>query len=306
MTQIQQPFTGNSLGELIDWGADYLTAADLAYGHGTDNPIDEAAWIVLHASGFSPADVDVDYAASLNESQIEASIKLLKKRVNTRQPTAYLTQKAWFAGLEFYVDERVLVPRSPLAELIVDVFSSLIDPTAVHRILDMCTGSGCIAIASAYVFADAKVDAVDLSQDALDVAAINVEQHCVKNQLSLIKSDVFSQVPAAKYDLILSNPPYVDQQDMQNLSAEFEHEPALGLAAGSDGLDIIIKILRGAGQFLSENGVLIAEVGNSAEALSQRFPTVPFQWIEFETGGDGVFMLSAQDLKDYAGEFLSV
>ena len=306
MAQTQQPFNGNSLGELIDWGADYLTTVDLTYGHGTDNPVDEAAWIVLHASGFSPADVDVDYTASLNESQIEASIQLLERRVNTRQPTAYLTQKAWFAGLEFYVDERVLVPRSPLAELILDVFSSLIDPAGVHRILDMCTGSGCIAIASAYVFADAKVDAVDLSQDALDVAAINVEQHCVKDQLSLIKSDVFSQVPAAKYDLILSNPPYVDQQDMQDLSAEFEHEPALGLAAGSDGLDIIIKILRDAGQFLSENGTLIAEVGNSAEALSQRFPTVPFQWIEFETGGDGVFMLSAQDLKDYAGAFSSV
>lgn len=306
MTHIQRPFDGTSLNELIDWGADYLAESDLSYGHGTDNPVDEAAWIVLHAIGGSPVATDINYSATLTKAQIKAAKLLLEKRVNTRLPTAYLTQKAWFAGLEFYIDERVLVPRSPLAELILDLFSSLLDPNGVNRILDMCTGSGCIAIASAYVFADAKIDAVDLSQDALDVAEINVDKHCVKDQVSLIQSDVFSKVPPTKYDLILSNPPYVDKQEMQNLSAEFVHEPALGLAAGSDGLDIIVKILQRAGQFLSDNGVLIAEVGNSAEALSLRFPTVPFQWIEFETGGDGVFMLSAQDLQDYEAVFSSV
>ena len=306
MTQAQQPFDGTSLGELIDWGAGYLAVVDLSYGHGTDNPVDEAAWIVLHATGRSPVATDVDYSEVLTDTQIEAATSLLEKRVNTRLPTAYLTQKAWFAGLEFYIDERVLVPRSPLAELILDTFSSLLEPSDVKRILDMCTGSGCIAIASAYAFVDAKVDAVDISRDALDVAEINVARHCVKDQVSLIESNVFSQIPHTKYDLILSNPPYVDKQDMQSLSAEFIHEPALGLAAGSDGLDIIVKILQEAGQFLSKNGILIAEVGNSAEALSLRFPAVPFQWFEFENGGEGVFMLSAQDLQDHELEFSSV
>ncbi|MCG8382673.1 MAG: 50S ribosomal protein L3 N(5)-glutamine methyltransferase [Gammaproteobacteria bacterium] len=302
MSQLTDHHNPVSLLDMIRWGEHYLEQAGLAYGHGTDNPFDEAAWIVLHAVGIAPDVVKVDYARVLTESEIAAAKKWLSERVETRLPTAYLTHQAWFAGLEFYVDPRVLVPRSPLAELILDAFSSVTDPQGITRILDMCTGSGCIAIACAYVFAEADVDAVDLSADALDVAKINVKKHQVEGQVNLVQSDVFDQVPHQPYDLILSNPPYVDASEMQALADEYRHEPSLGLAAGEDGLEIVVEILRQACNYLSEEGLLIVEVGNSAEALEARFPHIPFQWFEFQSGGEGVFMLTAEDLRKHAAQ----
>jgi ribosomal protein L3 glutamine methyltransferase len=199
-------------------------------------------------------------------------------------------------GLSFYVDERVLIPRSPIAELIENQFSPWIKSNQISNILDLCTGSGCIAIATAQVFPDAEITASDISPDALDVAKINLKKYNLENQITLIQSDVFENISPQKFDIIISNPPYVDQEDMDNLPKEYHHEPASALAAGSDGLDIVKKILSSAKNYLSDQGILIIEVGNSAEALIQQFPNLPFTWLEFERGESEVFLLTREQL----------
>ena len=223
--------------------------------------------------------------------------QLIEQRVTKRIPLSYLTHEAWFAGLSFYVDERVLIPRSPLAELIQKHFQPWIGANEPEAILDLCTGGGCIAIACAKAFPDAQVDASDVSLDALAVAKINALRHEVEEQVHLIESDLFSAIPPKKYDIIISNPPYVSTDEMSTLPAEYAHEPSLGLHAGQEGLDFVSTILEQSPNYLKPNGLLIIEVGNSEGALEKTFPNMPFTWLEFEQGGGGVFVLTANQLR---------
>lgn len=287
---------------LIEWVCARLERAELAYGHGTENAWDEAAWLVLHALKLSPQEALPDPQALVSSAELQRVRQLLEQRTSTRKPLAYLLQSAWFCGLEFFVDERVLVPRSPVAELIVNGFFPWL-PRPPSSVLDLCTGSGCIAIACALAFPEAEVAATDISEPALAVAGINRRRYGLEERLSLYKADVFDGVPGGRYDLIVSNPPYVDAGDMVALPPEYRQEPALGLAAGEDGLDIVRRILRDAHEYLSDGGLLAVEVGNSQPALLEAFPEVPFLWPEFEHGGGAVFLLSKEDLTAHRGAF---
>jgi ribosomal protein L3 glutamine methyltransferase len=283
---------------MIDWVAAQLSAHKrLSYGHGTDNPWDEALYLVGYAAGLAADLAEVDPAMELDAQQQARVRQLLQRRIEERMPVAYLVGEAWFAGLAFDVNEDVLIPRSPLAELIEDQFSPWIDAGRIHRVLDIGTGSGCIAIATAVQLPQVQVDASDVSPAALALGERNAARHRVQDRVRFIRSDVFSAIGETRYDLIVSNPPYVDQQDMANLPREYRHEPRLGLEAGTDGLDIVSRILAGAAAHLNEGGVLIVEVGNSAEALERAYPNVPFTWLEFERGGEGVFLLDAGQLQ---------
>ena len=282
------------LGDAIRLAADAFEAAQLYYGHGTDNAIDEASWLLLHALGLSPVN-EPDYEMLLNAEQIIRCNEILAKRIERRQPAAYITGEAWFAGLRFKSDNRALVPRSPLAELIVEDFFGLLSGKEAPRILDLCTGGGCIAIACAYAREGAIVTASDISEQALALAAENVQLHKVQSQVKLVHSGLFEQLNG-RFDLILSNPPYVDQSDINAMAKEFHHEPQLGLVAGEDGLDLVRNMLAQAPDYLSDNGMLVVEVGNSATALEAAFPHLPFLWLEFSHGGSGVFVLTRQEL----------
>lgn len=289
-----------TVAELLSWGSEYFDAAGLCYGHGFDNAADEVLSLILFGLNLSYRTANDDFLArELSRDEQQHILALLERRVQTRIPAAYITHQAYFAGLEFYVDERVLIPRSPLAELIVEQFTPWIIAEQVHRILDLGTGSACIAIACACAFPQAQVDAVDLSAQALAVAHINRARHQLTARVHLLQSDLFAQVLPTAYDLIISNPPYVSAAEMATLPQEYRYEPRTGLAAAEDGLQFIVRILQQAGQYLSANGVLIVEAGNTQAALEARFPQAPFLWLEFACGGQGVFLLTKAQLEQY-------
>lgn len=291
-----------TLQDMLRWTVSRFNAAGLFYGHGSDNSWDEAVQLVLPTI-YLPIDIPAHVRESrLTTSERQRIVERVIRRVNDRTPTSYLTNKAWFCGLEFFVDERVLVPRSPIGELIDAQFQPWLieQPT---RIMDLCTGSGCIAIACAYAFPDAEVDAIDISADALEVAEQNIQDHGLDQQVFPIRSDLFRDLPKDKYNLIVSNPPYVDQEDMGSLPEEFQHEPELGLAAGTDGLKLARRILSNAPDYLTDDGILICEVGNSMVHMMEQYPNIPFTWIEFENGGHGVFMLTRKQLIECKEEF---
>ena len=289
----------STLTDFMRWGASRFVDAELSYSHGMSSPLDESVYLVLRALNLPVDTPDVYWQSRLTSMEKNSVVALLKRRIEERLPAAYLTQEGWFAGLQFFVDERVLVPRSPIAEMVENQFQPWVMPDEVENILDLCTGSGCIGIACAYAFPYAEVDLADLSEDALAVARINIEKHDVAEQVSAIQSDLFSNIGERCYDIIVTNPPYVDEDDINGMSDEFHHEPKLGLSSGNDGLDCTRKILTQAAQFLKDEGILVVEVGNSQHALVQEYPQVPFQWIEFERGGDGVFMLTKSQLQEY-------
>jgi len=294
-----------SIRDYIRWAASRFSQAQIAFGHGTVTALDEAAAIILHTL-YQPYNLAESYFdAVLTLEERRALIDIVDKRINERIPAAYLTHEAIFAGLSFYVDERVLVPRSPIAELIEQRFAPWVDEEQVGRILDLCTGSACIAIACAYAFPHASVDAVDLSADALAVAEINVDKHQLSESLTLYQSDLFKALPEIRYDIIVSNPPYVSLAEWEQLPAEFLAEPDMGFKGGPSGLDIVIRILADANDYLAEEGILIVEVGSSAETLAETFPDVPFYWLEFERGGDGVFLLTAEQVEFYHDLFIA-
>lgn len=303
---ITQAESGAALAELVSvrdflrWGETCLRRAEVFHGHGFVDPWDEVLQLILTALRL-PHDADPRILdARLLTTEKAEVVRLLEQRVNARTPTAYLTHEAWFGGLSFYVDERVLIPRSPIAELIEKEFQPWL-PATPSRVLDLCTGSGCIAIALAYAFPMAEVDASDISAEALAVAAINVERYGLGAQVTLYSGDGLAAVESVVaerggYDLIVSNPPYVDAQDMAAVPPEYRHEPVTALSSGADGLDFTRRLLHEATRYLAPEGVLVVEVGNSAPALELAFPDLPFLWLDFERGGAGVFLLTRTQL----------
>jgi len=291
--------TPHTVRDWIFWGEGELDAAGVYFGHGTDNAFDESAWLVGGALGLAPDQLDAHADDALDAARQSALRELFARRIETRKPAAYLLREAWFAGLKFYVDERVIVPRSLTGEFIRERFQPWVDAARVRRILDLCTGSGCMAIACAVHFPDAVVDALDVSEEALAVARINVERHGLVQRVRLLRSDLFSALGDERYDVIVTNPPYVARWEMNTLPREYRHEPRLALESGDDGLDAITRILRDTAAHLEPAGALIAEVGNSNDVLQARFPSVPFLWLTSESGDDCVFLLTASQLAEF-------
>lgn len=291
-----------SIRDYLRWATSRFNAAGLFFGHGTDNAWDEAVQLIM-PSLYLPWDSPPHLLhARLTLAERRHLIDLIERRIEERIPAAYLTGKAWFAGLEFNVDERVLVPRSPLAETIAQGFEPWL-ATYPTRILDLCTGSGCIGIACADTFTDAEVVLSDISSDAIEVARSNIQLHRLEDQVTAVESDLFENLQGQVFDLIVTNPPYVNAEDLAAMPAEFQAEPEIALGSGDDGLDFTRRLLKEARSHLSDEGVLVVEVGNSWPSLEAEFPSVPFTWLDFEQGGHGIFVLTAAQLDQHQADF---
>jgi len=307
MTSIQHTIVNelHTLRDVLRWTTSQFTAAELFYGHGNANAFNDALQLILHslhlpASAFPELFAD----ARLTLAEKQAIATLVERRITDRIPVPYLINEAWFAGMPFYVDERVLIPRSPFAELIQDQFMPWItDPDSVMTILDLCTGSGCIAIACAEAFPDAHVDAIDISSEALLVANINIKKHDLNDQVHTIQSDLWSALGDQKYNLIVSNPPYVGADEMVSLPPEYRHEPKSALEADDNGLALVEQILVHAAEFLTTEGLLFVEVGNSDFAVMEKWPDIEFLWLDFEEGGHGVFLLNYDQCLSFAHRY---
>ncbi len=287
----------STLRDLMRFAVSRFNEANLFFGHGTDNAWDEAAYLLLHSLHLPVDQLDPYMDARLTSGERTAALNLIRRRMTERLPASYLTHEAWLGDYRFYVDERVIVPRSHIAELLREQLSPWVDdPWAIRRVLDMCTGSGCLAILAAEAFPEATVDAVDLSPDALAVAERNVKDYALEERVRLIQSDAFSAIPREKYDLIISNPPYVNAESMASLPDEYRREPEMALASGEDGLDFVRNLLKEASHHLTPDGVLVVEIGHNKDELERAFPRLSFVWLDTSAGDRFVFMLRRKDL----------
>lgn len=288
----------HTVRDYLRYASSQFSASPVFFGHGTDNVWDEAVHLVMRSLHLPLEDNTLFLDARLVREERQLLLERIRRRIDERVPVAYLLGEAWFMGMPFHVDERVLVPRSPIGELIENGFQPWLGSKPVERILDLCTGSGCIGIGAASVFESASVDLSDISTDALAVAETNIDLHELRGRVRTVQSDVFANI-SGQYDIIVSNPPYVDAEDLADMPDEFQHEPALGLAAGDDGLDIAHRIIAGAAEHLTPGGLLVVEVGNSWAALDEAYPELPLTWLEFSNGGGGVFAIAEQDLREW-------
>jgi len=283
--------------DLLRYAVTRFNESGLYFGHGSANAYDEAAFLILHTLSLPVDKLEPFLDAKLLHHEILHVMAQIDRRITERIPAAYLTCEAWLQGYSFYVDSRVLIPRSFLAELIVEQFAPWIaDPGRVTDILELCTGSGCLAILLADAFPNAKIDATDISADALAVARQNVENYHMKDRITLIESDLYDALPEKPYDLIIANPPYVNSESMKNLPPEYRHEPQLALAGGTDGMDMVRVIIHHASRYLKKSGVIFVEIGNEAKYAEKAFPGLPLGWILTSGGNDRVFMLAKKDL----------
>ena len=283
--------------EALRRGARALDRAGVFFGHGTDNAADDAAALLFHVLGLKAAPTAAAYRKRLTQRQRVAFEALLELRISTRQPAVYLTGRTWYAGLSMRTDARALIPRSPIAELIERQFRPWIDPSRVKRVLDLCTGGGCIALAAAHYLPKARVEGTDIADEALALARENARELGLSRRVRFAKSDHFSALKGRRYDIIVTNPPYVGEREMRSLPPEYGHEPRLALAAGKQGLDSVRVILKEAARHLTPGGLLVVEVGNTETQVRRQWPRVPFTWLEFERGGGGVFLLTREQLQ---------
>jgi len=286
-----------TIRDWLRYAVSQFEASDIFYGHGTDNAYDEAVWLVMSALHLPMDTLNNFFDARITNAERSKLSQLLEQRISSHTPTAYLVKEAWLQGLKFFVDERVLVPRSFIAELLNDDLSPWIEyPELVESAADICTGSGCLGIMLASAFPNAAVDVVDISTDALDVANINIANYGLEDQITAIQSDMFTALKGRKYDVIISNPPYVDAPSMAELPAEYRNEPQIALGSGNDGLDHTHTLLREAGHYLNENGILIVEIGHNRDALQAAYPNIAFNWLEVSSGNEFVFLLTKAQL----------
>ncbi len=295
-----QPVT---VADHVDWAEQRLTQSKVHSSHGCTNLRDESIWATLHVANLIDQEYEDVHDQSLSEMESSTLRELIERRIETRKPLAYLIRESWFAGYAFYIDERAIVPRSHIGDLIQDDLGPWVNPAQIHRILDLCTGSGCIAVSLALSFPNTSVDASDIDADALEVARINIERFQCSEQVRVIQSDLYDNLATQQYDLIVSNPPYIDSSWIDNLPKEYQHEPRHAFEAGEDGLDFAQRILSQSRYHLTDHGFLMMELGNSADDLEAKFPNVPFLWLTSRGGESVVLLISAEELKMYESEF---